>query len=257
MNISIIGSGNVATQLGKAFQKAGHTIIQVISRNEKTGKELATKLKCIYSATYNGLKKNDNTIFLIAVKDAQIAEVANALNKTNSFVMHTSGSVGIEVLKTKFKNCGVFYPLQTIKKNRSINIKNVPVCVEASNLKTEQTLLQLAQSITTNIYFLNSEQRLYIHLAAVFANNFTNHLYLLAEQILKQNHLPFDLLKPLIEQTAKNVSAASPFEMQTGPAMRNDKITIEKHLKLLTNEKELHQLYKLLTDSIYKSHKKQ
>jgi len=255
MRITLIGSGNVATQSGKAFQKAGHTILKVISRNEISGKALAKKLKCDFSSSYND-KKNLSDLFLIAVKDAQIAEVAKALNKTESIVAHTSGSIGADVFKSKFKNHGVFYPLQTIKLNRDVNFKNVPVCLEASNAKTEQALFKLAQSVSGTIYFLNSEQRLRTHLAAVFANNFTNHLYTLAEKILMQNDLPFELIKPLIEQTAKNIQQSRPSENQTGPAVRNDKVTIEKHLLLLSNEKEMQRIYKLMTDSIFKSNKK-
>lgn len=255
MNFTLIGSGNVATQLGMVFLKSGHSITQVISTNEKSGRALALKLKCIYSSTYTN-SNNNTDVFLIAVKDAQIVEVVKVLKKTDKVVLHTSGSIDINVFEGKFKNYGVFYPLQTIRYNRKVNFQNVPICLEASNSKTEQLLFKLAESISHHIYFLNSQQRLKLHLAAVFANNFTNHLYTLAEKILKQNDLPFDLLKPLIEQTAKNILHSSPSTLQTGPAMRNDKITINKHLNLLERDKELQRIYKLMTDSIYKSNKK-
>ena len=255
MNISIIGSGNVATQFGKVFLKTGHTIVQVISSNVRSGKQLASRLKTSFSSTYAD-PNNQTDIFLIAVKDAQITEVVKSLIKTGKIVVHTSGSIDINVFKNKFRNYGVFYPLQTIKINRAVNFKKVPICLEASNEKTEEQLFKLADTISGNIYMLSSEQRLKVHLAAVFANNFTNHLYALAEKILNQNDLSFDLIRPLIEQTAKNSLRNSPATLQTGPAMRNDKITINKHLKLLEKDKELQKIYKLMTESIYKLNKK-
>ncbi|MEO8148424.1 MAG: Rossmann-like and DUF2520 domain-containing protein [Bacteroidia bacterium] len=256
MRITLIGSGNVATQLGSAFQRSEHSIVQVISRNEKSGIALAGKLKSDFTIDTKDATKVDCDLFLFAVKDSQIVEVAKEFKNTDKIILHTSGSIDVNVFKNKFKNYGVFYPLQTIKSNRNINFKNVPICLEASNSNTEQTLFKLAQSISENIFMLNSEQRLRVHLAAVFANNFTNHLYTLAEKILHQNHLPFELLKPLILQTANNIKDKSPSLQQTGPAVRNDKITIKKHLQLLSSDKELQKIYKLINDSIFKTHNK-
>jgi len=149
-------------------------------------------------------------------------------------------------------NCGVFYPLQTFSKNQKINFKDVPICIEANNKKTLNILSNLAKSVSNNIYFTNSEQRKSLHLAAVFACNFTNHLYSISENILKKENIDFEILKPLIIETANKIKNHSPLEMQTGPAIRNDKEIIKEHLKLLKRNKTEQNIYKLLTENIIK-----
>lgn len=251
MKITIIGSGNVASQLGVAFKKAGHEIIGIISRNEKSGTVLAKKLNCAYGSILNKPMTACDVI-IIAVKDSEIKNVALQLPPTKATIAHTSGSIGMDVFNPHVKKHGVFYPLQTLK-NHKQNFKKVPICLEANNKTSEQLLFNLAKSITDNIYFLNSEQRLKAHLAAVFTNNFTNHMYAIAEKLLLKNNLPFELLKPLIAQTAANAIESSPSSNQTGPAVRNDEVTIAKHLQLLKNNKDLKDLYQLITASIFKA----
>lgn len=253
INIVLIGSGNVATQLGSAFIKAGHNIVGIVSRNAITGAALAKKMQCPY-ATVLSKQLAATDVILIAVKDDEIKNVVKQLPITKALVVHTSGSIHINVFENSIKNYGVFYPLQTLKNNKQ-NFKKVPICLEVKNKSkknksNEQLLFNLGKSISDTIYFLDSEQRLHTHLAAVFANNFTNHLYAVAEKILSNNNLPFELLKPLINQTALNANKFSPVKNQTGPAVRNDKITLDKHLKLLKNDPQLSELYKRITNSI-------
>ena len=250
MKITLIGSGNVATQLGIAFKNSGHTITGVVSRNPVTGKVLAKKLNCIYSTLLSKEAANCDVV-IIAVKDSEIKNVVHFLPVTKATIVHTSGSIAMNIFNPHVKKHGVFYPLQTLKKHKQ-NFNKVPVCLEANNKASEKLLLTLAQSISNTIYFLNTEQRLKIHLAAVFANNFTNHMYAIAEQFAIKNDLPYELLKPLIIQTAANAIESSPTKNQTGPAVRNDNVTIEKHLQLLKNDTDLKDLYQLITASIFK-----
>ncbi len=247
--IVLIGAGNVATQLSFTLQKAGHTIVQVYSKHPSSAIALSKSLKCAYTDSLKAIDKTAD-IYIIAVKDDAIAEVAKQLNLKDKIVVHTSGSVELNVLKPVTKNYGVFYPLQTFSKTNKINFKGVPVCLEAGNIATLNTLVSLAGSISNNVQKINSEQRRIIHLAAVFACNFSNHLYAIAENILIYNDLSLDILKPLIEETAKKIKYASPSKVQTGPAIRNDKRTMDNHLKMLKYNNSYQQLYKLLSKSI-------
>ncbi len=251
ISISIIGSGNVATQLGLILHSEGYMINQVYSQSKKNASLLAKKLKAEAITDFKKLSK-DSSIYIIAVKDDAIESVAKQLKLTNQIIVHTSGSVSMDVLKKSSKNYGVFYPLQTFSKEKLANFKVIPVCIEANNSSTSTTLEYFAKSISSNVQKTNSEQRKKIHLAAVFACNFSNHLYAIAEQLLSKNKLSLDLLKPLIEETANKIKENKPSKVQTGPASRNDKKTMSAHLKLLSKEKDLQKLYNLLSESIIK-----
>lgn len=254
-NIILIGAGNVATSFGLALYKEGYLISQVYSLTKKSAEILAKKIN---AKAITDLKKLDTnaTIYIIAVKDDAIEKVAKKLHLKNKIVVHTSGSVSLNALKNVSENYGVFYPLQTFSKERKIDFKNVPICIEANNKTTSITLNYFAKSISNNVQNINSEQRKAIHLAAVFACNFSNYLYVIAESILKKNKLSLNLLKPLIEETANKIKNNSPSEMQTGPAIRGDKKTMKAHFKLLSDNKDYKQLYALLSKSIIDSSKK-
>ncbi len=246
--IVIIGAGNVATQLGLAL-KAKSNIVQVVSKTKSSASKLASLLNCDYTLSFEKINTTAD-IYIIAVNDDAVKEVASQLKLQDKIVVHTSGSVEMELLKTSSKNYGVFYPLQTFSKNKKADFKNIPICLEANNTKTFTILKSVAESISNNVQKINSEQRKTIHLAAVFACNFSNHLYAIANTILTGKNLSLDLLKPLIEETANKIKNNSPVNMQTGPAIRNDKKTIDNHLKMLAGKKEYTQLYKLLSQSI-------
>ncbi len=247
--IVIIGAGNVGTQLGLAFKKSKHTIVQVYSKHKSSASKLAHSLNCNYT---NYPEKIDTTatIYIIAVKDDSIIEVANLLRLKDKIIIHTSGSVEMTILKHASKNFGVFYPLQTFSKNNNVDFKIIPICIEANNTGTFKILQTLAKSISNNVQKINSEQRKTIHLAAVFACNFSNHLYTIASSILTSANISFDILKPLIEETAKKIKNTHPAEVQTGPAVRNDTKTIKHHLKMLSNKKEYKKIYTLMSKSI-------
>jgi len=252
--IVIIGAGNVATQLGLALKKSKQTILQVYSKHQASSNNLAKLLKCEYTNAPGKINITAD-IYIIAVNDDAISTVVKQLKLNNKIVVHTSGSVEMELLKSASKNYGVFYPLQTFSKNNKTNFETIPICIEASNKATLTTLLLLAKSISSNVQKINSEQRKVIHLAAVFACNFSNHLYTIASTILTSTNLSLNILKPLIEETANKIKNNSPAEMQTGPAMRDDKKTMDKHLKMLSDKKEYQKLYKLMSKSIKDSNK--
>lgn len=251
-SIVLIGAGNVSTQIGGALFDAGYFISQVYAPNKSSAEFLSKKIN---AEAVSDLKKisRDASIYIIAVKDDAITSVAKQLKLKDKIIVHTSGSVSMDVLRSVSKNYGVFYPLQTFSKDKKINFRNIPVCIEASNSGTSTVLQYFAKSISGNVKKVNSAQRKKIHLAAVFACNFSNHMYTIAEALLAKDKLPFNLLKPLIMETADKIKANAPGKMQTGPAIRGDKKTMAEHMKLLAKEKELQKIYKLLSESIIRN----
>jgi predicted short-subunit dehydrogenase-like oxidoreductase (DUF2520 family) len=249
-NIVLIGSGNVATRLGIALTEAGYKISQVYSPRAKSAALLAKKLRAEAISDLKKLTK-DGVVYIIAVKDDAIEGLAKKIKLKSAILVHTSGSVKMDVLKKSSHNHGVLYPLQTLSKDKKVDFRNIPLCIEASNKATELSLLYFAKSISGHVIKVNSSQRRTIHLAAVFACNFSNYLYSVSENILKKEKLSFDLLKPLIAETAAKVKTISPAKAQTGPAARGDKKTIEMHLKMLKDKKHK-EIYKLMTKNIMK-----
>jgi len=243
--VSIIGSGNVAQHLIQAFQLNSQIeLIQVFARKKETVYHLIDVDKI--TSDYNQLLCAD--LYIIAVTDDAIVEVSAQIPFENKFVVHTSGTLPLEALN-KNNRKGVFYPLQTFSKDKAVNFKTIPICLEAQNEKDLQTLTQIANSISDAVYTINSEQRKALHVAAVYVNNFVNHLYQIGNEICDNNLLAFDILKPLILETANKIVTLSPKEAQTGPAKRNDHLTIEAHKRFLTNENQV-AIYQLLTQSI-------
>lgn len=251
-NISIIGAGNVATHLAIAFYNKGLTISKVYSRNIENAKLLATKIN---AQAIDNLEKlnNENCIYIVCVKDDIIENLLKNFPLKKPLIAHTSGSVSIEIFKKlRFSSFGIFYPLQTFSKTKAINLNEVPFCIEANSKENEILLLELARVLSDNVQLINSEQRKQLHLAAVFACNFSNYMYTIANDLLSNNNMDLSLLKPLIIETAKKIKDNSPKAMQTGPAKRNDKAVIEKQLQLLANTPDYKDIYQLITDSIIK-----
>ena len=246
--VAIIGSGQVATCLAQALHAKGFCIDTVYSRNLNNAQALANKFAGVKAISNLQQLNTQLNLYVIAVSDDAIAEVASHL-KVNGLVVHTSGSVSITSLNNQLR-FGVFYPLQTITKNTSPDFTQVPILIEANTHADELLLAQLADIISTRVLLANSQQRQSLHLAAVFANNFTNHIMGIAKHILQQSNLPDDLLNPLILQTAQNAINNNPFDVQTGPVMRNDLETINTHLNLLQQFPQYRQVYELLSGSI-------
>jgi predicted short-subunit dehydrogenase-like oxidoreductase (DUF2520 family) len=261
MRITIIGTGNVAFHLSKRFKEKGFEIAEIVGRNAENGKKIATACQSKFQKNYKKTK-TDSDLYIIAVSDSAIENVAKELAQLldNQFVVHTSGSIPSTVLQPYFKQFGSFYPLQTFSINSQPDFDKIPIFINASyaplfpysGAKATDFLKKIAFEISPNVYELSDEKRVILHIAAVFVNNFTNHLFTIGEKILEPEGLPFDILKPLILETVNKIQQHSPHAMQTGPARRGDSVTIEKHLAYLTENEapQYFDLYKILTDSI-------
>ena len=251
LKIVILGTGNLAKHLYTAFIKANAVdIVQVVGRNQKELEQFS-----MHSTLSNDFAFiADADVYLIAVKDDAITEVSQHLLKKKGIVAHTSGALGLKAIQPE--NKGVFYPLQTFTKGKTVDFGSIPVCIEAEEKESLETLRTLANSISENVHHIDSEQRKKLHLAAVFVNNFTNYLFSIGEELCLEEGLSFDLLKPLIMETADKIQAMSPKEAQTGPARRNDTKSMDSHLKLL-NKKEHIALYKLLSQAIKQAHEEE
>lgn len=252
MKVVIIGAGNVATHIAKALYKANVQVSQVWSYHYKNASLLAKQVNAIAIKELSEVDQ-DATICLIAVKDDAIAEIISALQDFKGIVAHTSGSVAISVFVSEVKHFGVFYPLQTFSKDKVLGFSNIPLCLEASDDKILDVLKQLANKLSTNVVEISSDKRKILHLAAVFACNFSNHLYALAQELLVENKIDFNLLRPLIAETASKVQDELPKNVQTGPAIRNDLQTLKKQEELLQKQPNLLKIYKTLSESIKKS----
>lgn len=246
-NVVIIGSGNVATCMGNAFAQLGLFIQGVYSPTAAHAAVLANKLQTVCYSAINAIPP-DADLYLLAVKDEAVELVSNQL-AVNGLVVHTSGSTPIQALSSQNRQ-GVFYALQTFTQNSQPDFANIPFLIEANNQPDEALLLQLAGKLSAHVSVASTPQRQALHVAAVFANNFTNHLAVLAKQLLEQHHLPYDLLKPLILQTAINITQNNPELVQTGPAIRGDERTIHIHEQLLKDYPEWLTIYQLFTKSI-------
>lgn len=251
MKVVIIGAGNVATHLAKALLAANVQIAQVWSYHYTNAKLLADQVKATAIESLAAIDKNAD-ICLISVKDDAIAEIAQQLIDFKGVIAHTSGSVNIDVLSGS-ANYGVFYPLQTFSKDKELSFATVPLCIEANKDATLQFLKKLANQLSNHVVEIDSEKRKILHLAAVFACNFTNHFYALAEEVLTAHQLEFDILRPLITETAAKVQHALPLTVQTGPAIRNDEQTLRKHEELLLQQPQLLEIYKIISESIKKT----
>lgn len=245
ISIVILGTGNVAKHLFDVFSGREEVcVLQVWGRN----KAHLSYFKDRAAISNDSGELLEADLYIIAVSDDAVPEVARALIDKKGLVVHTSGSVPMDALGNNNRR-GVFYPLQSFSKGRKIDFKSVPICIEAENKKDLELLLRLAGSISDHVREISSDQRRSLHLAAVFVNNFTNHLFQIGNEICGEHGLPFEILLPLIGETVKKLDQLTPFNAQTGPARRNDQKTIENHLHQLENKK-FKDIYALLSKSI-------
>jgi predicted short-subunit dehydrogenase-like oxidoreductase (DUF2520 family) len=249
MDIVIIGSGNVAAVLGRKFKDAGHDILQIYSRNASAASALAYEMDS-ESTNYKSLINRNAEVYIIAVNDDAIDDVTDNLFLPGKVVAHTAASVPKDVLKNVSPHYGVFYPLQILRKEVN-ELPEVPVFVDGSDEKAKKILEKLARSVAgKHITMAGDEERLKLHVAAVVVSNFVNHLYVLAEDYCNKEGLDFQQLLPLMEETVLGKKTLSPSKAQTGPAIRHDAETIQKHLELLKDHPQLKNVYILLTESI-------
>ena len=247
--ITIIGSGNVATHLAMAFKNKGIKILQIYSRQYSNAENLA---KRVNAEAISELSKIDDTsdFYFITVSDKAIPDVVSKIPTVSGIVLHTAGCVPISVLN-KFQQFGSFYPLQTFTKGIELDFSKIPVFIEGNTEKTAQNIIHFSSSLLNcRMETISSEKRAILHLAAVFANNFVNHLYTISQQILEDTGLSFDCIKPLIEETVRKSCIMNPYHAQTGPARRNDVEVMQLHQNKLCGKERISEIYGLISESI-------
>lgn len=255
MNFTLIGTGNVAWFMGLRLTQSGHTCSGVCGRNAEAARELANELFVPQILSLSEIQDGLDAC-IIAVSDNAIPEVAQALSFRETVLLHTAGSVSINALNTAAPHRGVLWPIYSILKNNLPPHRDIPFAWDASTPKAQRTIVALAESLGQFPFQATDEQRRYLHLTAVLGNNFVNHLLTICESICKEQNLPFSALQPILQQTFDRTKTRSPYELQSGPAIRKDDATIAKHLGLLEGHSEWQSAYKALTESIQKMYRR-
>ena len=248
MKIVIIGSGNLATQLSLALKEAGKDIIQVYSRTEEHARALAEKIGCGFTTSIDDVNRKAD-LYIVSIKDDAIRAMAAKLGGVG-MIIHTAGSIPMNVFHGHADHYGVLYPMQTFSKNRKVDFREIPCFIEASDAETLAVIRQLAERISDHVVDCDSERRKKMHLAAVLACNLTNHCYRLAERVVEAEQIDFHLFQPLIMETARKVAEMSPRDAQTGPMVRNDQEVMSMQLQMLP-DRRTRDLYQLMAESIY------
>lgn len=253
--ISFIGAGKVSGALCRQLYLSGCNIRKIVSRNDKTGPALAASCNAYWD---QGYEFNDSeNIIITAVPDDSLAEVLGSIRcGSDTIVVHTAGSIGLDVFPERIIHKGVFYPLQTFTQGRKIGFTGLPFFLEASDIESSELMTGLVSLLGGETYFTDTEKRRFLHIAAVFACNFTNHMFTAGQQIINKTDLPFSVLEPLINETVRKAIDIGPDVSQTGPAYRFDKETIKKHIDLLSFSPELQNIYKEITGSIIRFYNK-
>ncbi|MEI6696770.1 MAG: DUF2520 domain-containing protein [Bacteroidota bacterium] len=249
--IVIIGAGSLATNLALALHNNGLQLIQIVNRTIMNATILAKRVNASFTNNLDEIEQNAD-LYIIAIADAGISEIIKSMNLIDKLVVHTAGTIEMEVLKSVSCNYGVFYPLQTFSKTDITAFDKIPVCIEANSPENARLLIELGEKLSKNVQSITSSQRKMLHISAVFSCNFSSYMHLIAHQLLTENQLPFDLLQPLILRTAEKVQILQPEDALTGPARRNDTAVMDEHLQLLSNHIEFQAIYKLISDYIVK-----
>lgn len=250
--IVVIGAGNVATHLATALSEK-LDIVQIFSNSEENAHLLASKIGCDSFTSCTDNIVADADIYIIAIKDDEIGSLVSKIKsfKDSALWVHTSGSKPITLFENKIKNYGVLYPLQTFSKDVEVNFSEIPFFIEANNNENANCIKELAHMLSPRVYEADSDKRRQLHIAAVYACNFANYMWILADEVMTEADLPFDILLPLIRSSVSKLEIVSPEQSQTGPAIRKDVKVIDEHLNILTGNKE--NIYKILSDSIIAS----
>lgn len=252
MRVVFIGAGNVATHLSLAMQQVGLTIAQIYSRSEKSAISLANQLKTNWTTDTNNIVK-DAAIYIFSLKDDVLESVIKQIPANNGCWIHTAGSIPVDIFNGHVNRYGVLYPLQTFSKNRPVDFTQIPCFIEANSSADENLIYNIASCISKNVQMLTSEKRRYLHLAAVFACNFTNHMYALAGKILEEQNISSETIIPLIDETAAKIHSLTPAQAQTGPAIRYDQRVIQKHLDLLESP-DMKEIYQIISKNIHNTY---
>ena len=250
MKIVFIGAGNLATRLSLAMQRVGMQIGQVYSHTEASARQLATRLGCPWTNDLSALQE-DGDLYVFSLKDTVLSDVISKVKPNNGMWVHTAGSMSMSVFEGYAQRFGVLYPLQTFSKGRNVKFDVIPIFLEANTDKNADYLKNIASALSENVRFMSSEKRRSLHLAAVFACNFTNHIYTLSYKLLENESIPADVLLPLIDETVSKIHSMPPAAAQTGPAIRYDDNVINKHLAML-DDPDMQAIYRLLSQSIHK-----
>ena len=250
MKIVFIGAGNLATRLSLAMQRVGMQIGQVYSHTEASARQLATRLGCPWTNDLSALQE-DGDLYVFSLKDTVLSDVISKVKPNNGMWVHRAGSMPMSVFEGYAQRFGVLYPLQTFSKGRNVNFDVIPIFLEANTDKNADYLKNIASALSENVRFMSSEKRRSLHLAAVFACNFTNHIYTLSYKLLENESIPADVLLPLIDETVSKIHSMPPAAAQTGPAIRYDENVINKHLAML-DDPDMQAIYRLLSQSIHK-----
>ena len=254
MQIVIIGTGNVATLLGKTIKAAGHTISGIYGRNPEAARELAVALDTVNGGGLDAMLPNAD-IYILAVSDASLGKLAGKLNIGSKLLVHTAGSVPMDILKEYSPNYGVLYPLQSLRKELK-ELPVIPILVDANTPDNLTIIQDFAATLSSMIKKTTDEERFNFHLSAILVSNFTNHLYSLAADFCKEKDMPFTFLHPLIHEVVNRLEYGHPSQFQTGPAVRNDQETINRHLQALSGHPEMKNLYAVFTEGIQAYFKK-
>lgn len=255
MKVVIIGSGSVATHLSIAIHNSAIEIVQIYSRTTPNARILAEKVNASFTNEISEIYKFAD-FYIYALNDNSLSYFLSKFELPEAIHVHTAGSIPMNIFEGYANKYGVLYPLQTFSKDKSVDFNTIPICVEGINRTTEKLIAEFAALLSPKIHFVKSDQRKKLHLAAVFACNFTNYMYDIANELVVKSGVNFEIIQPLIAETADKIKYLSPYDAQTGPARRSDLLTIEKHLFMLSNYPEWKKVYKLLTKNIYKRHKK-
>jgi predicted short-subunit dehydrogenase-like oxidoreductase (DUF2520 family) len=252
LKVSFIGSGNLAWHLAPALDNAGLIVREVYSRNPKHAEALTERLYQAEVKATLDFSTSDSAIFIICISDDAIQAVATEIIlPDDAILIHTSGSQSLDILQyAAIGNTGVLYPLQTFSKNKRVDFKTIPIFIESNNEETEKVMMTLAKTISHQVKKILSEERKALHVAAVFASNFSNHMLVLSKEILEKNSLSFDLLKPLISETINKSLAIGPENAQTGPAFRGDMEILDRHLEFLQEDEAVAEMYKIISQNI-------
>lgn len=251
MRIVIIGAGNVATHFALALSQAGMPPTQIWSRTMESAQTLAERVGCRATNCLDDIIA-DADACIISVKDRYVRDIADRVcrERPKTVFMHTSGSVGMDVFDGLNDNCGVLYPMQTFSKDKALDFKKIPCFVEGNNEASRETIMKLASTISDNVHYMTSDDRKWLHLAAVFACNFSNACYVVADGILRRNGLDFTVLRPLIEETVSKLGTLAPIDAQTGPAVRGDQNIMDSQAAMLADNESLQKLYIKMSEII-------
>lgn len=251
--IVLVGAGNLATNLAKALYKKGFRIAQVYSRTAESAKQLAQQVEAEFTTQLTDIYPYAR-LYIVALKDDALLQLLPQIVKGREHALwvHTAGSIPMDVWQEYVERFGVFYPMQTFSKQREVDFSSLPIFVEGNSVTDTEFLKEVAGVLSNKVYEATSEQRKSLHLAAVFTCNFTNHMYALAAELLQKYRLPFDVMLPLIDETAQKVHEMAPADAQTGPAKRFDGHVMNGHLQMLGDEPEMQAIYRMLSKSIHR-----